>query len=88
MDDNAHLKVENGSWNPAVYLVFVEGAGHPVPQRAELPPHLGALLHLLCPVLLVFISDQGKTYEASAQTARVKADTALCLKNKTLLRFA
>lgn len=43
---------------PQVHLVFVEGAGHPVPQRAELPPHLGAFLHLLCSVLLVFVSAQ------------------------------
>lgn len=44
--------------NPRAYPVFVEGAGHPVPQRAELPPHLGAFLHLLCPVLLILVSDQ------------------------------
>lgn len=43
---------------PQVHLVFVEGAGHPVSQRAELPPHLGAFLHLLCSVLLVFIPAQ------------------------------
>lgn len=64
---------------PQVHLVFVERAGHPVPQRAEPSPHLGAFLHLLSSVLLVFISAQtGKgsrnTYVASVQAARVEAE--------------
>lgn len=44
-----------GSVAGAPHLVFVEGAGHPVPQRAQGPPHLGALLHLLCAVRLVLV---------------------------------
>lgn len=38
-----------------VYLILIEGASHPVPQRAESPPHLGAFLHLLCTILFIFI---------------------------------
>lgn len=48
-----------GAWGVSVGggpdLVFVEGAGHPVPQRAQGPPHLGALLHLLRAVHLVLV---------------------------------
>lgn len=59
-----------------VHLVFVEGAGHPVPQRAELPPHLGAFLHLLCSVLLVFVSDQtSKKSEIHRKSSFVKKNT-------------
>lgn len=46
---------EGGSVAAAPHLIFVEGAGHPVPQRAQGPPHLGALLHLLCAVHLVLV---------------------------------
>lgn len=43
-----------------VYLVLIEGASHPVPQRAESPPHLGAFLHLLCTILFIFIPWQSR----------------------------
>lgn len=38
-----------------VYLIFIEGASHPVPQRTEGPLHLGALLHLLHTILLFIV---------------------------------
>lgn len=40
-----------------VYLVFIEGACHSVPQRAKSPLHLGAFLHLLCTILLLLSPD-------------------------------
>lgn len=38
-----------------VHLLFAEGAGHPAPQRAQRPPDLGALLHLLGALRLVLV---------------------------------
>lgn len=40
---------------PLSYLIFVEGASHPVPQGAEFPLHLSAFLRLLRTVLLFFV---------------------------------
>lgn len=37
------------------YLIFIEGASHPVPQRTECPPNLGPFFHLLCTILLILI---------------------------------
>lgn len=71
--------------SPRVYPVFVEGAGHPVPQRAELPPHLGAFLHLLCPVLLIFVSDH-TSKEAEIHMRRLSR--LLASKQKSLKREA
>lgn len=37
------------------YLVFIEGAGHPVPERAQSPFYFCASFHLLYTILLFFI---------------------------------
>lgn len=52
------------------YPVFIEGPGHPVPERAQSPLNFGAPLHLLYTILLFLIPGRGRSECSKVQTTK------------------